>query len=297
VRSEDSPGRSGCTKKIFLQGGAVFLTRPRRDYERLVTEQKDYLFGFEFQDEKKGPPRPNELQQLLERRSWGVSPESGQTVSGPGLKPSFGHRIRCGYRRRTRGARGEARIHRHASRSCTGEGHESRRHPQPKRPTNTFFTFPDGKPRRSRACLVRKADSAGNAGSLPPPTFVTARANYTMLDPGKKSPVPHSPQQPPAVRVKAPGRSGERPGSRNRIRRHPAVAGKVVHRCRAGALHPGPAWHVVIPHILRASCRTNKRKRFRRPAKVPLLLHQRRPPELEGLPEGLAQARLYAPSC
>ena len=50
--------------EMFLKE-APLSQQAKADYERLVTEKKDYLPGLELGREK-GPPRPNELQQLFD---------------------------------------------------------------------------------------------------------------------------------------------------------------------------------------------------------------------------------------
>ena len=276
--SEDSPEGAAVLKK-FLQE-APFSDQAKADYERLVTEQKDYLFGLNS-DEKKA---------RLARMSYnsflsdvvGVSPEVVKLFQARS-QPSFGIGFDAVSAQDAWGAGEPGFTGMHLD-PAPGKGMNRDAIPN-QEADKYFFHFPDGNASIARL-LVRKLIPQAMPGHSST-DIVTARANYAMLD-QEKSPV-RIRLNSTAVRVKHQGD----PASARGVEIAYARGGKV---CTVQAAHCILAcWHVVIPHICE-QLPDKQKEALSSAAKVPLLYTNVAIRNWKAF-QKVGASSIYAPSC
>jgi spermidine dehydrogenase len=275
----DSPAGKGDTLERFLKE-APFSPQARADYERLVTEKKDYLPGLSS-DEKKA---------RLARMSYntfltdvvGVSPEVVKLFqSRP--QPSFGIGFDAVSAQDAWGA-GEPGFAGMNLDPAPGKGMNRDAIPN-EEADEYFFHFPDGNASIARL-LVRKLIPQAIPGHSSK-DVVMARANYAMLD-QENSPV-RIRLNSTAVRVKHQGD----PASAQGVEIAYARGGKVYTVQAAHCILA--CWHVVIPHICEQLTDSQKQA-LSSAAKVPLLYTNVAIRNWKAF-EKLGASSIYAPSC
>jgi spermidine dehydrogenase len=276
--SEDSPEGAAVLKQ-FLQE-APFSDQAKADYERLVSERKDYLFGLNS-DEKKA---------RLARMSYnsfltdvvGVSPEVVKLFQARS-QPSFGIGFDAVSAQDAWGAGEPGFTGMHLD-PAPGKGMNRDAIPN-EEADKYFFHFPDGNASIARL-LVRKLIPQAMPGHSST-DIVTARANYAMLD-QEKSPV-RIRLNSTAVRVKHQGD----PASARGVEIAYARGGKV---CTVQAAHCILAcWHVVIPHICE-QLPDKQKEALSSAAKVPLLYTNVAIRNWKAF-QKVGASSIYAPSC
>jgi spermidine dehydrogenase len=276
--SEDSPEGTAVLKRFLKE--APLSDQAKTDYERLVTEKKDYLPGLSS-DEKKA---------RLARMSYnsfltdlvGVSPEVVKLFQAR-PQPSFGIGFDAVSAQDAWGG-GEPGFAGMNLDPAPGRG--MNRDAIPNEEANKyFFHFPDGNASIARLLVRRLIPQAMPGHSST--DIVTARANYGMLD-QEKSPV-RIRLNSTAVRVRHQG--------------DPASAGKVeITYARGGKVYTVQAahcilacWHVVIPHICEQLPEKQK-EALSSAAKVPLLYTNVAIRNWKAFQE-VGASSIYAPSC
>ena len=275
----DSPAGGGDALERFLKE-APFSPQARADYERLVTEKKDYLPSLSS-DEKKA---------RLARMSYntfltdvvGVSPEVVKLFqSRP--QPSFGIGFDAVSAQDAWGA-GEPGFAGMNLDPAPGKGMNRDAIPN-EEADEYFFHFPDGNASIARL-LVRKLIPQAIPGHSSR-DVVMARANYAMLD-RENSPV-RIRLNSTAVRVKHQGD----PASAQGVEIAYARGGKVYTVQAAHCILA--CWHVVIPHICE-QLPDNQRQALSSAAKVPLLYTNVAIRNWKAF-QKLGASSIYAPSC
>jgi spermidine dehydrogenase len=275
----DSPAGGGDALERFLKE-APFSPQARADYERLVTEKKDYLPGLSS-DEKKA---------RLARMSYntflsdvvGVSPEVVRLFqSRP--QPSFGIGFDAVSAQDAWGA-GEPGFAGMNLDPAPGKGMNRDAIPN-EEADEYFFHFPDGNASIARL-LVRKLIPQAIPGHSSR-DVVLARANYAMLD-QENSPV-RIRLNSTAVRVK----HQEDPASAQGVEIAYARGGKVYTVQAAHCILA--CWHVVIPHICEQLPGSQKQA-LSSAAKVPLLYTNVAIRNWKAF-QKLGASSIYAPSC
>ena len=276
--SMDSPAGGDALERFLKE--APFSPQARADFERLVTEKKDYLPGLSS-DEKKA---------RLARMSYntfltdlvGVSPEVVKLFqSRP--QPSFGIGFDAVSAQDAWGS-GEPGFAGMNLDPAPGKGMNRDAIPN-EEADEYFFHFPDGNASIARL-LVRKLIPQAIPGHSSK-DVVLARANYAMLD------QEHSPVRvrlnSTAVRVKHQGD----PDSAQGVEIAYARGGKVYTVHAAHCILA--CWHVVIPHICE-QLPDNQKKALSSAAKVPLLYTNVAIRNWKAF-QKLGASSIYAPSC
>jgi spermidine dehydrogenase len=275
----DSPAGGGDALERFLKD-APFSPQARADYERLVTEKKDYLPGLNS-DEKKA---------RLARMSYntfltdvvGVSPEVVKLFqSRP--QPSFGIGFDAVSAQDAWGL-GEPGFAGMNLDPAPGKGMNRDAIPN-EEADKYFFHFPDGNASIARL-LVRKLIPQAIPGHSSR-DVVMARANYAKLD-QENSPV-RIRLNSTAVRVRHQGD----PASAQGVEIAYARGGKVYTVRAAHCILA--CWHVVIPHICE-QLPDSQKQALSSAAKVPLLYTNVAIRNWKAF-EKLGASSIYAPSC
>jgi spermidine dehydrogenase len=275
----DSPAGGADALERFLKE-APFSPQARADYERLVTEKKDYLPGLSS-DEKKA---------RLARMSYnsfladvvGVSPEVVKLFQAR-PQPSFGIGFDAVSAQDAWGA-GEPGFAGMKLDPAPGKGMNRDAIPN-EEADEYFFHFPDGNASIARL-LVRKLLPQAIPGRSSHDA-VMARANYAMLD-RENSPV-RIRLNSTAVRVKHQGD----PANARGVEIVYARSGKVYTVQAAHCILA--CWHVVIPHICEQLPDLQKQA-LSSAAKVPLLYTNVAIRNWKAF-EKLGASSIYAPFC
>jgi spermidine dehydrogenase len=276
--SQDSPVGKDSLER-FLRD-APFSPQAKADYERLVTDKKDYLPGLSS-DEKKA---------RLARMSYnsfladlvGVSPEVVKLFQAR-PQPSFGIGFDAVSAQDAWGT-GEPGFVGMNLDPAPGKGMNRDAIPNPEA-DEYFFHFPDGNASIARL-LVRKLIPQAIPGHSSR-DVVMARANYAMLD-RENSPV-RIRLNSTAVRVKHQGD----PASAQGVEIVYARGGKVYTVQAAHCILA--CWHVVIPHICE-QLPDSQKGALSSAAKVPLLYTNVAIRNWKAF-EKLGASSIYAPSC
>ena len=276
--SEDSPEGAAVLKRFLKE--APLSDQAKADYERLVTEKKDYLPGLSS----------NEKKARLARMSYNsfltdvvrVSPEVVKLFQAR-PQPSFGIGFDAVSAQDAWGG-GEPGFAGMNLDPAPGQGMNRDAIPN-EEADKYFFHFPDGNASIARL-LVRKLIPPAMPGHSST-GIVTARANYAMLD-QEKSPV-RIRLNSTAVRVRHRGD----PVSARKVEITYARGGKVYTVQAAHCILA--CWHVVIPHICEQLPEKQK-EALSSAAKVPLLYTNVAIRNWKAFQE-VGASSIYAPSC
>jgi len=276
--SQDSPAGAAALASFLRE--APLSSQAKADYERLVTEKKDYLPGLSSHEKKARLARMSYNSFLAD--VVGVSPEVVKLFQAR-PQPSFGIGFDAVSAQDAWGA-GEPGFVGMNLDPAPGNGMNRDAIPN-EEADNYFFHFPDGNASIARL-LVRKLIPQAIPGHSSE-DVVMARANYARLD-KENSPV-RIRLNSTAVRVKHQGD----PASARGVEIAYARGGKVYTVRAAHCILA--CWHVVIPHICE-QLPDRQKAALSSAAKVPLLYTNVAIRNWKAF-EKLGASAIYAPSC